>query len=408
MTFLQRVMHTSIGLMTLLLFSRCGNAPEAASTQPLPQTWAGIEEQAHGQTVHLFMWTGDPYINQYMEKFVVPAVKQRYGITLDVHAGLGNQLVSMIGTELDAGKAESAADMMWINGETFYQLRQLKALHGPFLNQLPHAQYLNLDSPFINTDFQQKIDGYEAPWGNVQMTLIYDTLRVQKPPQTRAEWTAWVKAHPGRFTFDTKFSGLTFLKGLLMDIAGRETLLGTFNEARYQRYSAELWGLLRELKPYFWKQGRTFPDGVAQLHQLFVNNEVDFTMSNNDGEVDNKVTQGLFPKSTRAYVWQSGTIQNTHYLGIAARAAHKAGAMVVINFLLSPEAQLEKLKPAVWGDGTVLDVRKLPGEWKNRFATVPGRVYAPDRAQIQPFALPELAPEYMIRLAEDFRRNIIE
>jgi hypothetical protein len=62
--------------------------------------------------------------------------------------------------------------MTWINGETFYQLRQIDALYGPFVEALPNRRYLDLDNRFIHTDFQQPIDGYEAPWGNVPFAYL--------------------------------------------------------------------------------------------------------------------------------------------------------------------------------------------------------------------------------------------
>jgi putative spermidine/putrescine transport system substrate-binding protein len=147
---------------------------------------------------------------------------------------------------------------------------------------------------------------------------------------------------------------------------------------------------------------------VAQLHQLFAAGEIDFTMSNNDGEVDNKVLQGLFPGTARAFVLEGGTIQNSHFLGIVKRAAHPEGAKLVINFLISPEAQLQKLQPAVWGDGTILNVPQLAEPWPARFAAVPGRRFSPPRAEIQPLALEELEPRYMIRISDDFRKEILE
>jgi putative spermidine/putrescine transport system substrate-binding protein len=131
-------------------------------------------------------------------------------------------------------------------------------------------------------------------------------------------------------------------------------------------------------------------------------------MSNNDCEVDNKIMQGLFSRTTRAYVWDIGTIQNSHYLGIAKASANKAAAMVVANFMISPEAQYRKMDPSVWGDGTILSMKKLPKEWVDKFTRLPNRTYAPPRAEIQEKALMELAPEYMIRLAADFRTQIIE
>jgi len=249
----------------------------------------------------------------------------------------------------------------------------------------------------------------ECPWGNVQLAIIYDSKRIQDPPRNMQQLAAFVKQHPGKFTIGSDFTGMTFLKSLLIAISGsRSELSGPFNQQKYAKYSAQLWDYLNSIKPYFWKEGKTFPDAVAPMHQMFANGELDFTMSNNDGEVDNKVLQGLFLDSARAYVLDSGTIQNSHYMGIVNRSANKAAAMVVCNLLISPEAQLEKLKPAIWGDGTVLDVHLLQTDWQQKFQSVPGRKYAPKREDINPLALPELAPEYMIHLYDDFRKHVIE
>ena len=95
------------------------------------------------------------------------------------------------------------------------------------------------------------------------------------------------------------------------------------------------------------------------------------------------------------------------FLGIPRRAPHLAGALVAVNFLISPEAQYEKLKPAVWGDGTVLDVSRLPADWQAKFADVPQRKYAPKRSEIQSKALKEPDSQYMIRLSDDFRKHVL-
>lgn len=357
----------------------------------------------------MMMWQGDPLINAYMNDYVVPAVADRYGIDLHIAGGQGNIIVQQLMAEMQAGKTDSELDLLWINGETFYQLRQIDGLFGPWTEALPNGQYVDWKNPFIARDFQQPVQGFECPWGNVQMAIIYNSAAVPEPPRDREALAGWVKAHPGRFTWDMHFTGLTFLKSLLIDIAGGpEALSGPFDEEKYRMYSERLWAYVREIRQYLWKAGKTFPEAVAPMHQLFASGELWFTMSNNDSEVDNKVLQGLFPETTRAYVWESGTIQNSHYLGIPRLSANKAGAMVVANFLLSPEAQYRKQDPQVWGDGTVLALDRLPEEWQQRFRELPGRKYAPRREEMQQRALPELAPEYMIRLADDFRKKIVE
>lgn len=396
-------------LFTVFIFFSCNNS-QSPSQQPNPleMSWEQILSQAKGATVNLMMWQGDPLINHYMKDYVTPNLKEKYDVTLNISSGQGNAIVQLLMTELQAQKQSSEIDLMWINGETFYQLRQIDGLFGPFTDKLPNAQSIDFQNPFIGTDFQQPVNGYECPWGNVQEAIIYNSEKVPNPPMTRAELAAFVKANPGKFTFDNQFTGLTFLKALLIDIAGGpQELNGAFDAAKYDKYSAELWQYLKEIQPYLWKEGKTFPEGVAPMHQLFANGELWFTMSNNDAEVDNKIMEGLFPETSRAYVPDFGTIQNSHYMGIPKLSAHKAAAMVVCNFLISPEAQYHKMDPKVWGDGTILDMNKLSSEWKSKFENLPTRKYAPKRAEIQGKALQELAPEYMIRLAEDFRKNII-
>jgi putative spermidine/putrescine transport system substrate-binding protein len=382
---------------------------DPARTHPATASWPETLKEARGQTVTWVMWQGDPFINAYVQGWVAPRLLAQHGVTLKAVNGQGNMIVSALMTEKEAGKAQSETDMMWINGETFYQLRQIDALYGPFTSRLPGAAFIDFENPFIKLDFQQEVKGFECPWGNVQLAVIYNSKRVPDPPRTRAALLEWVRKNPGRFTFDNSFTGMTLLKSWLIDIAGSPAALaGPFDADTYAKHSTTLWAYLAELKPYLWKKGETYPAAVSEVHRLFTSGEVDFTMSNNDGEVDNKILQGLLPDTSRAYVYDSGTIQNTHYLGIPKNARHLAGALVAINFLISPEAQFEKAKPSVWGDGTVLATDRLPAPWPARFRDVPDRRYSPKRADIQKQALQELAPEYMIRLSEDFRTHVLE
>jgi putative spermidine/putrescine transport system substrate-binding protein len=398
-----------LALCLLFALSGCGAGAEPGNAELLDRSWQEILAEARGQKVTWAMWMGDPNINRYVEEYVRPELRKRYGVKLEMVSAQGKDILSMLMTEMEAGQEISELDLLWINGENFYQLRRIGALYGPFVEKLPNSRFVDLEDPFIQFDFQRSIDGWECPWGNVQFTLIYDEARVSDPPRTMEELAAWVHENPGRFTLENGFTGMTFLKSLLIHLAGGPgSLDGPFDEQRYAAASAELWSYLNDIRPHLWRGGETFPGHLSQLHQLFAAGEVDFTMSNNDAEADNKVLEGLFPETTRAYVLDSGTIQNSHYLGISRRSEHAAGALVAIDFLISPEAQLEKLKPSVWGDGTVLDLDRLPEPWPRRFLSVPQREHAPPRSTMQPRALAEPAPEYMIRIYEDFRTHVIE
>lgn len=402
-------MHRFSLFFVILFFTILGAcSPDSTQNDPRELDWEELEEQSEDTKVTMMMWMGDPFINNYMNGYVKPEVKERLGVELEIVNGQGTQVVSTLMSELESRRSQSQIDMMWINGETFYQLRQIDGIFGPFTESLPNMQYVDLENPFIGVDFQQPVDGYEAPWGNVQFTMIYDPDKVSNPPQNFEEFQEWVRQNPGRFTITTDFSGMTLLKSWMLAIPeDPDVFYGEFDEDVYREYSSRLWEEVNSIKSDFWRSGETFPNSVAQLHQLFSNGEVAFTMSNNDSEVDNKITEGVFPEDSRAYVFESGTIQNSHFLGIAKLSSNKAGAMAVINFMISPEAQFEKMKPEVWGDGTVLSMGKLPEEWQQKFREIPGRKQAPDRAEIQDKALMEPDPKYMIRLFEDFREFVV-
>ncbi|MGF1451147.1 MAG: ABC transporter substrate-binding protein [Opitutales bacterium] len=391
----------------LVVFGACADTSSEPDLESA--SWPEIEAAAEATTVYAGMWTGDALINAYMQDYVVPELRKRHGIELRIVSSQGSDTVNRLLADREAGRDRGDLDLVWINGETFYQLREIEALYGPFTEKLPNNALVDWENPLIASDFQQPVNGFEAPWGNVQFTLIYHTERVAAPPRTLAAFASWVRANPGRFSLPNDFAGMTFLKGLLAALANDERALqAPFDEAAYNAAANRLFAYLEPLRPLFWRGGETYPANVAALHRLFANGEVDFTMSNNDGEVDNKVFQGVLPEPARAFVPEYGSIQNTHYWGIPYNASNKAGALVVINFLQSPEAQWEKQKPATWGDGTVLAVSRLPEPWPDRFSDVPGRTRAPARAEIQERALAEPPPEVMIRLFDDFRRRMIE
>ncbi|HYW52068.1 MAG TPA: ABC transporter substrate-binding protein, partial [Gemmatimonadaceae bacterium] len=346
-------------------------------------------------------------INEYIDTWVAPRLQAQYGITLQAVSGQGNELVDQLGVEKQAGAKTGTASLLWINGETFGALRTRRLLAGPWSQVLPSAAAVDSASPIISRDFEQDPAGYESPWGTVQLALIYDSTRTPQPPRTVTELAAWIRAHPGRFTYDQSFAGITFLKGLLYALnGGVDTYRGGFDSTRYVAGRTRLFAWLDSLKPFMWRKGEQYPPDVAAMHRLFANGEIDFTFSNNQNEAVTKAVQGILPRASRALVLRDGTIANAHYLGIPFNAPNPAGAMVVANFLLSPKAQLQKQRPAVWADGTVLSLARLAPEWRVRFDSVvnDSRLVPADTLRL--YARPEVSPRYHERLQDDWRRMV--
>jgi putative spermidine/putrescine transport system substrate-binding protein len=364
--------------------------------------------RARGTSVVWRMWRGDPSINAYVDGWVAPRMRDQFGISVEAVEGQGPELVNVLATEREAMAGRpGTTSLVWINGETFAQLRGERLLDGPWADSLPNAHLVDKASPIVGRDFEQDPAGYESPWGMVQFALIYDPARTSNPPQSIPGLAAWIREHPGRFTHDQQFTGITFLKSVMYGLAGGvQAFQGGFDEGRYRQGRDRLFSWLAAIRPAFWRGGLTYPPDVAAMHRLFANGEIDFTMSNNQNEVVTKVRQKVFPPGARALVLDEGTIANSHYVGIPINAPNPAGAMVLANFLLSPDAQLEKQRGDVWGDGTVLDVARLSSPWPARFDEVAQDAAGLPRELLAARARPEVHPLYHSRLLEDWRQTV--
>jgi putative thiamine transport system substrate-binding protein len=142
------------------------------------------------------------------------------------------------------------------------------------------------------------------------------------------------------------------------------------SEADFDQATEALWNYLDQLHPHLWRKGRAFPANAPQMKRLLSDGEVFISLSFNPLEASNSIATGELPDSVRTYVHETGTIGNTHFVAIPYNASAREGAMVAANFLLSPEAQARKSDPAVWGDPTVLSLKKLTAVQQTLFTSI--------------------------------------
>ncbi len=374
------------------------------AAEDVPAEIAQLRARARGQTVWFAAWGGSPEINRYI-RWAGEQLEQRFGIRLE-HIRLRDtaEAVARIIAEVEAGRREDGSiDLIWINGENFRRLKERGLLFGPLPPYLSNWSRLDLaGNPTLTLDFTLPTEGLEAPWGTAQFVFLYDSARVPRPP---ADWAALfeaIRARPGRFTYPQPpdFVGSTFLKHLLYaEGVPRERLLAPVDGADFQRLAQAVFDRLDQLHPQMWRKGRSFPRTQGQLHQLLADGEVDFSMSFNPAEASNLILAGRMPATVRTFIPREGTIGNAHFLAIPINAAHKEGALVAIDFLLSPEAQARKADPAVWGDGTVLAMDRLTPEERALFERVPRHPATLPPEARRP-VLPEPHPDWMERLEQ--------
>ncbi|EPR37385.1 ABC uncharacterized transporter periplasmic component-like protein [Desulfovibrio sp. X2] len=372
-------------------------------------SWQAVVARAKGQTVYWNAWAGSEATNDYID-WVSRQVAERYGIHLR-HVKISNtaEAVARILAEKSAGKMRGGSvDLIWINGENFLKMRENGLLYGPFADRLPNAKYLDYaEKPTMHFDFTVPVDGMESPWGAAQVVFLNDSRRLPDPPRSMPELLAWAKAHPGRFTHPQvrNFMGSTFLKQALYELVEDKSVLQKpATSGNFAKVTAPLWAWYDQLRPNLWRQGRQFPENATAEDQLLADGEVDMSLSFQPGEASNLIQSGQLPDTVRTFVMRGGTIGNTHFVAIPFNSSAKEAAMVVADFLLSPEAQARKQDPRVWGDYTVLSMKKLSPEQRALFTSLPRGVATLSPEELGT-PLPEPHPSWMNMIVAEWERR---
>lgn len=330
-----------------------------------------------GQDVYFHAWGGDPQINRYLQ-WVAKQLKLQYKINLH-HVKLSDtsEAVSRVLAEKTAGNDQQGkVDLVWINGENFAAMAKHQLLTPHWVTQLPNFDLTDPNNnPAMTRDFGLPTQGMEAPWGKAALTFYYDSLATKTPPQTLQQLSAWVKQHPGRFSYPKPpdFLATSFLKYALIVLNDRQT--EATKALLYQAATPQsqalllpvLWNYLDELHPNLWRQGQHFMSSGIELLRLMGDNELQLAFTFSAADIPTAVARFELPDSSRSYRMQDGSLSNIHFIAMPYNAAHPDSAKLVVNFLLSPQAQAKKQQANIWGDSTVLAPAKLTAEQQTWF-----------------------------------------
>ncbi|EFO33115.1 protein YnjB [Roseibium sp. TrichSKD4] len=330
-------------------------------------------DAARGQTVYFHAWGGEQRINAYID-WAAKEIEQRYGVTVEhVKVSETGAVVSQVVGEKTAGRDKGGSvDLVWINGENFATLKSQGLLSAPgWAQSLPNWKYVDAEGkPTVLNDFTVPTDGQESPWGMAQLVFMYDTRVLSEPPRSLEALAALTERQPGRFTYPQppSFYGTTFLKQALINlIVDPDKLSKPVNADTFEAETRPLFAYLDELHKNLWRGGEVFPKNAAQLRLLLADGELDVAFSFNPSDASAAIANNELPNTIRTFVFDGGTIGNTHFLAIPYNSSAKEGAMVLANFLLSPEAQARKQDPTYWGDPTVLNLKSLDADDRAAF-----------------------------------------
>ncbi|WP_297487944.1 ABC transporter substrate-binding protein [uncultured Cetobacterium sp.] len=318
--------------------------------------------------VSIYMWGGSKDINKFMDEVVTPKILKDDNIVLKrVPIVDIKDVVNKLIIEKQAGKKDGAIDVLWVNGENFKALKDAGVLEKDILTKVPNRNLLK-ESTTVK-DFGEPINNLEVPFGEAQFNFIYNEKNGGKPFTSYETLETYVKNNPGKFTYPTvtNFTGSAFVRNIAIDILGFDNIQNMSNDELKENLE-KVWTYFNNIKPYLWREGKTYPESDGKIDLLYSTGELNVAMGYTINKVNFKINSGEFPKESKSFLLDKGTLFNNHYLAIPANSQHKENAIKVINELISPEIQMLKQSPKNWGDFTVLDLNKLNSKQKEEFS----------------------------------------
>ncbi|MBK9123511.1 MAG: ABC transporter substrate-binding protein [Chloroflexi bacterium] len=411
-------------VVVMALLSVTALAQDDMTMDPPPgfESWDAVLEAARGQTVNWYLWGGSDSINNFVDTFYGVPLLEEYGITLNrVPLADTVDAVNQVLSESEAGVADDGGtiDLIWINGENFFTLKQADLLYGPWAETIPNSALVAWDNPAVSLDFGRAIEGYESPWSSAQFHFIYDTARMAEEdlPRSYADLTEWIMANPGRFTYVAPgpgaFIGTRFVKQIFFELSGgHEQWVGEFNQELYDEWAPQVWELLNAWEPYLWREGATYASGEAELHELFANGEVDFDFTQSPAGAAPWIDAGQIPTTSQAFTFTDNMIGDFNYVAIPYNAPNKAAALVLADLILRPDRQAAQVQPSNgfccgWG----IDTSRVTDEEgraaiEEALANLGSAAASPD--ELAAALVADIAAEYQALIEADWEANVLQ
>jgi len=321
-----------------LAFGSGTTEPTAGAALDLTKaSWDQIVAQAkqEGQ-VNFYAW----YFADFFTE-AAAAFEKQYGVkvsTIMAPDSVTNTNKAVAEKDLATG----TMDCMIIGGQSVKTAADLGLFWGPIKGIIPDSDKLAPSLWVVQEGVQTK--GYNAPFHRNQTGLLYDPDKVKEPlPQTWAELTAWIEAHPKQFGFcdpNKGGSGQAFVHTAIKELCGGLEKYAGDTDVVPSKVAN--WNLVWD-----WMQKHrdqvTITAGNNDTYSRVNGGELTLAVAWDDG-VKDFINKGQMFARAKMYIPKMGFAGGGDTMGVLKNSPHKAAALLWIAHITSREMQLKKFQ----------------------------------------------------------------
>ncbi len=219
----------------------------------------------------------------------------------------------------------------------------------------------------------------QLPYRGSAVVLAYNSTKITTPPATFDDVVTWVKANPGRFTYNspsTGGSGQGFVQAALESQMSAEQIdsfvTGYPPVEEQAAWDAGL-DVLAELTPSVYQ--KTYPNGNQASLNLLASGAIDMTSTWSDMYLSSVADGTLSADIKAASISGPELPGGVSSVAITRNSAHQEAALLLLDWMLEPEQQAA-IATAISGYPTI-QMDKLPAEDQKRFEGMETEKLAP-------------------------------
>jgi putative spermidine/putrescine transport system substrate-binding protein len=224
----------------------------------------------------------------------------------------------------------------------------------------------------VNKDLLVPVKGAAIPYRGSSVVLAYDSNHVKTPPKTLADLLAWIKANPGKFTYNspnTGGSGYSFAETVVDSTLSAATLKQM--DSGYDTSLEPSWkqglDLLHSLNKFMYGNG-VYPNGNAAVLTLLGQGQIWMAPVWSDQSLTALSNGQLGPNIKLTQISNPSFTGGAAYLGVPKTARHKKVLYKFVNYILSPEAQ--QMIVNVMAGFPAVDIKYMGDSIKQKFEDV--------------------------------------
>ncbi|WP_136609373.1 extracellular solute-binding protein [Sinomonas albida] len=317
------------------------------------------------KTVRVFI-SGDTNIQNLWEKDLGPAFEKanpgyKVQVTIDLHGEHDAQTLAKLTSSVEQKKSPD-----------------FDLVDAGFVPKASTANLLTpVDSTKISAISSVSADVVKAggtggiPYRGSSVLLAYDSKSIPTPPKTLDDLLAWIKANPGKFTYNSPKSGgsgSSFVATVLdkyVPADARQKMTTSYAkdlESNWDQGFAELKGL----NQYVYQKG-VYPNGNQQTLDLLSKGQITMAPVWSD-QFTTGVTNGSIPSTIKSVQISNPSFTGgAAYLGIPANTPNMDAAVKLANFVLQPEQQAMIVKDI--SGYPAIPLNQLPADLQTKFAS---------------------------------------